>query len=171
MALDQEIRVKGLDELNRFLEQLPPRIARNVVRGGLRAGARVILVAARAKIHSNSGLLAKGLSVTTSYQQGIVKARMRTAGKHAYVAHWVEYGTAAHEIVARLGRGLSFLGRVFRRIMNPGAKPKPFMRPALDENAGRAVVAAGEYIRGRLSNRDAALALDAADVEIVEVTR
>ena len=44
-----EIRVKGLAELQDFLDKLPQKIETNIMRGALRAGAKPVLEAAKKK--------------------------------------------------------------------------------------------------------------------------
>lgn len=44
--------------------------------------------------------------------------------------------------------GENFVGE---SVHHPGAQPKPFMRPAIDEKQGEAIRAVGEQIRKRLT--------------------
>jgi hypothetical protein len=155
--------VKGLPELQRFLDETPVKFQRNVLRGALRAAMNVVKPVAQGNIHSVSGLLAKGLKVGTRLRGGIVTSNLRATGKHAFLALWVEYGTGAHTITARVKRALALsIGAVVRHIRHPGSRPKPFMRPALDGQAMPATVAAGLYIRERLTKSG----LDAAHIRV-----
>ena len=156
--------VNGLAELQAFMDQLAPKIERNIAQGALRAGMNVVKPVAQANIHSVSGLLAKGLKVSARARGGVVTATLRTTGPHAFVARWVEYGTKPHTITASDRKGLSFGGAFFQSVNHPGiVNPKPFLRPALDTQARAAVVAVGEYIKNRLATRHG---LDTADIEI-----
>jgi len=166
-----EIHIRGLAELNKFLEQLAPKLQKNVMRGALRAGARVIQKQAKANIHSVSGQLAKSIKVSTNTKGGIVTAKV-VAGKGLGVKGkepgnlplWLEYGTAAHIIRAAKGGGLSLPdGSVVSEVMHPGQGPKPFMRPAFDTQAGAAVVATAEYMKARLATKER---LDTSGIEI-----
>ena len=56
-----EVRIKGLRELNSFLQQLPPKMEKNVLRGALRAGARVVAEEARLRAPEKTGLLRHGI--------------------------------------------------------------------------------------------------------------
>lgn len=148
-----ERNIKGLAELNKVLLTLPEKLQKNVMRGALRAGISVVKPVAKANIHSVSGELAKGLKVGTRSRGTTVTANLKAKGPHGFVAKWVEYGTAAHAIVAKLGGSL-FLGGLFLKSVNhPGARPKPFLRPALDSQATAAVVAAAEYMKARLASK------------------
>jgi len=158
------VNVKGLADLQKFLDQLTPKMEKNVVRGGLRAGANVIKPVAQANIHSVSGELAKGLKVGSRARGGTVTATLKTTGPHAYVANWVEFGTRPHIITSRDANALSIGGVAFvKAVQHPGATPHPFLRPALDTQAQAAVVATGEYIKRRLADKHG---LDTADIEI-----
>lgn len=194
MTMEQTRSVKGLAQLQKFLDQLPPKLERNVMRGALRAGATVIRNLARTNIHSISGELARSLRVTTFAKQGRVFARVVAGGRKANIQNrpiWVEYGTRAHLISVseserpvnlraslRAGRvvrtSMTTLNRNLRRslrvrgqfvgpvVEHPGARPRPFLRPALDRGATAAVVAAAAYIKRRLTKAG----LDAQNVEV-----
>ncbi len=156
--------IKGLSDLNNFLQQLPVKLERNVLRNSLRAGMNVVKPAAQARIHNVSGLLAAGLKVGTRARGGTVTATLKATGKHRSIAHLVEFGTRAHMIMPKDHDGsLSFLGRFFKSIQHPGALAHPFMRPALDQQANAAVVAAAEYMKQRLATKHG---LDTAHVMI-----
>ena len=164
-----DIKVKGLAELQAFLDQLPAKMEANVMRAALRAGAKPILAAAKAgvpigepsrkgaELYKNyPGALRDSirLSARIDRRGGQVTASIKAGGKvgktgaDVFYAHMVEFGTKPHVI----GDGT-----------HPGVQAKPFMRPALDAQSQAAVVAAGEYIKKRLSSKHG---LDTADIEI-----
>jgi len=154
-----EINVKGLQELQKFLDQLPKKLEQNVMRGALREGAtKELLQEAKANLLSNgsvqTGELISGLKVTTRSRGGVVSASVKATGKHAYVAPWLEYGVAAHAITAKRGEMLSFLGVFAKSVMHPGFRPKPFLRPALDQSGQAAVIATAEYMKKRLATKN-----------------
>lgn len=146
--------VKGLRELNAFLQSVPVKVERNILRGALRAGMKTVQPVAKQNIHSRSGELAKGLKIGTKARGGIVIANLKATGRHRSVAHLVEFGTKAHAIKARGGGFLSFLGMFIKEVAHPGAQPKPFMRPALDQQSGAAVNAAAAYMKERLQSKE-----------------
>jgi HK97 gp10 family phage protein len=161
--MEDSVHVKGLSELNKFLDQLTPKVEANVMRGALRAGLNVVKPIAQANIHSVSGELAKGLKVGTRRRGSRVIANLKATGPHRHIAHLVEFGTRAHNIAAR-GKGfLSFLGVFAKSVDHPGARPHPFMRPALDGQAQAATIAAAEYIKNRLATKEG---LDVAHITI-----
>jgi HK97 gp10 family phage protein len=183
------VKLKGLSELQTMLQTLPVKMEKNILRGGLRAAARVVQKEAQARIPRKSGLTARSLKLTTNTKNGTVTAKVKAKGKHAFIAPFIEYGTAAHMITAAgyAGSKFTFSGgkqagirTVNRRIkdgslkigdkfvgafvMHPGTTPHPFLRPALDMKAGEAVEAMGNYIRARLTKEG----LNAPAVGLVE---
>lgn len=149
-----ETHVKGLAQLQEFLDKLTPKMEANVMRGGLRAGTKVVQPVAKASIRSRSGLLAAGLSIGSRIRGRTVMAYLAAKGKHWYIARWLEYGTKAHIIKAPPGSSLSFGGIFTAFVQHPGIQPKPFMRPSLDKMAAPAVVAVAEYIKKRLATKE-----------------
>lgn len=158
-----EIHVKGLADLQKFLDTLPSRVEKNIMRGALRAGMKVVQPVAQSMAPKQTGLLAAGLKLGTRSRGGTVTAYVKATGPHAFLARWVEFGTKAHNIAAKKGGWLSFGGVFAKEVAHPGARPKPFMRPALDGQAGAAVNAAADYMRTRLSTRHG---LDTSDIKL-----
>lgn len=157
-----EIHVKGLSALAKALAELTPKIEKNIMRGALRAGMKPIRTQARANVTKQSGALAKGLRVSTDSRRKMVYAKLKTSGPHDYIAPFIELGTARHWISSKSGKMLRIAGTnvnggsfvVFKeRVDHPGARPLPFMRPALDAQATAAVTATADYIRGRLTEQ------------------
>lgn len=167
---------KGLTELGKVLDTLPPKIEKNVTGRAMRAGAKVI----KAEVDKNlektvkTGVLKKGIKIVSRSKAGRVHVFIRTTGKHAYVAKWLEWGTQAHLIGARrtaAGRfvsglgGLAFLG-IFRTVVShPGINPErtKFMRPAFDAKGLASVVATAEAMKKILKTKEG---LDVPDTEI-----
>ena len=156
------VHIKGGAELNKFLQQLPVKIEQSVLRGALRAGANVVMAEAKANVPVESGQLRDGLKVSTSSRRGRVTAKVKATGKHAHIAPWLDYGTAAHKITAK-GKGMFFGGLFVKGVQHPGSRPKPFMRPALDGRAQDAVSAAARYMKQRLATKHG---LDTSGIEV-----
>jgi HK97 gp10 family phage protein len=153
------VHIKGLDALNKFLQELPVKVEKNIMRSALRAGAKVIQAQAIANVPVKSGELRDSIKIGTRARGGRVTASVRTK---LFYARYVEFGTAAHNIAAKSG-WLSFGGIFAKSVQHPGAKRHPFLRPALDATASAAVIAVGEQVKKRLTKEG----LDVADV-IVE---
>lgn len=148
--------VHGMAELGKALEQLPIKLERNVMRGAMRAGAKVQLAKAEQEVPVEAdgphpGALRDSLRIRTSSRGGVVKAIVTAGGKRAFWARWVEFGTAAHFIKPKDRKSLFFAGLAREVIHHPGAKKKPFMRVAMDSTVGAVLAAVGEYIRRRLT--------------------
>lgn len=160
--------IKGLKALDAFLQQLPLKIERNILRGALRQGMNVIKADAQFHLDANgnvkTGLLRLGLKVSTVVKGGKAIAVLKVTGKHGYVAKWIEFGTVAHVIRGKNGKMLAFAGGLHRSVNHPGTRPEPFMRPALDRRPSAVLIAVGEAIKKRLTKEG----LDARDVEIEE---
>lgn len=151
-----DVKVKGLSELQKALDTLPTKIQNNIMRGALRAGSKLIKDEAAGRVPVESGLLASSLRISTRNRNGQVQASVSVGGATkrgsivARHAHLVEFGTKPHVIEAKAGKTLA-IG--VKRVNHPGAKPQPFMRPALDLTQGQAIAAVGEYIRTRLATK------------------
>lgn len=167
-----DINVKGLSELQVFLDTLPAKIETNILRGALRAGARPIYQAAkqaapvgdvseiakfkyklypgalRDSIRISARIDRRNRNITASIKAG---GKKRKTGADVFYAHMVEFGTRPHA----LSKG--------GEVTHPGTAPRPFMRPAIDSQAQNAILAAGEYIKKRLSTKHG---LDTAEIEI-----
>lgn len=171
-VMTTEFQVKGLKELQRFLDTLPAKVEANIMRGALRAGAKPILESARSsapvgepsengrkKYNHYVGALRDSFRVSgrINSRKGEVTVSVKAGGKvkktgaDVFYAHMVEFGTKPHAI------------RKGGKVSHPGTSPRPFMRPALDSKSGEAVVAAGNYIKRRLSTKHG---LDVGDIDI-----
>lgn len=151
MATDTH--VKGLAELQKFLDQLPVKIEKNIMRGALRTGISVVKPMAVENARKASGLYAAGLKISTRARRGTVSASLKATGPHAFLGRWIEFGTRAHNIAAKKSGWLSFGGIFTKSVAHPGARPFPHMRPALDSQATAAVNAAAEYMKNRLATK------------------
>lgn len=161
--------VTGVGELQQFLDQLPAKLQKNVLRGAMRAGAKVPLAAARdavpvgppssegARLYGGyRGALKESLRISTSSRGTTVSARVVAGGKtkggaDVFYAHMVEGGTKPHEIKPRRHKSLFFAGLMRQVVQHPGAKAKPFLGPALTRHVRATLDAVGDYIRRRLT--------------------
>jgi HK97 gp10 family phage protein len=156
--------IKGGKELQEFLDQLPAKMEANIMRSALRQGANVIKEEAKANVPVESGDLRDSLRVSTRSKRGVVTASVKAGNKKAWYWRFVEFGTAAHKIAGKKGGFLSFGGLFAKSVQHPGARPKPFMRPALDAKANAAIQAVGDQIRKRLTKQG----LNAPDIQVTE---
>lgn len=150
-----EIRIEGLAELHKLLQELPAKLEANVLRGGMRAGAKVIEAEAKrlapvGRDPATAGDMRDSVRVSVRSRKGKVEATIKAGGKKAWYARLVEFGTAAHLIRPKNRKSLFFAALAREEVHHPGAGKKPFMRPALDSKAQQAVQTLADYIRARL---------------------
>ena len=146
-----EIEVKGLAGLQALLDELPARIEGNVVRGGLRAAAKVVeMEAKRLCPVGKTGDLRDSIRVTLRSKHGHISATVKAGNARAFYAHMVEFGTARHWIKPKNRKSLFVAGLLREAVDHPGAKKEPFMRPAIDGKADEAIDAMAVYLRERI---------------------
>jgi hypothetical protein len=80
--------------------------------------------------------------------EGQVIAKVKQTGRHAFIGIFMEYGVLPHMIWASNAKHSLVINGVpiGRRVEHPGHPAFPYMRPALDAAAGRAVQAVGDYL-------------------------
>lgn len=157
---------RGRSEVKAYIAGIPRAMEERVLRGAARAAATV--VAEEAELRSISHEVSAAIKVATKREDGRVIAKVQVKGPGAYIAPWLEYGTDPHFIsvddsqrngmsVRRINKavkegslviGGNFVGTT---VWHPGARPHPFLRPALDTKEGEAFAAAQHYINTRIS--------------------
>ncbi len=177
-----DVKVKGLAQLQKFLDELPAKSEANILRAALRVGANVVKDEIKATAPFKTGRLRAGVKVSTRIRKGVVIASIKVRGEHGYIAPWLEYGTSAHYIsvqdnekainrktgkvvsMTTVNRNVLRIGGAFvgPTVHHPGSRPHPFMRPSLDSRAQDALLAIGEAIKVRLTKQG----LNAAGVEL-----
>lgn len=172
---------QGLAEFNRFVSSLEKDIPNNILRGAARAGAKVVAAEAELLVPVEHGDTKKSIGVGSAriVGEGTVRIRIRTKGPGAFKAPWLEWGTAAHFISiadadlptaptsrGKLTMGVGQVNRLAKRgslviegkfaesVHHPGARPHPFMGPALENTRVTSLQAAAAYIRRRLAKGD-----------------
>lgn len=146
-----EETIIGGAELDSFMQQLPVKVERNILRSALRAGVNEFKDEAKVRVPVDEGDLRASFRTTTRSRRGTVYVSLKVGGKKAPHAHLVEFGTAAHKIMAKKQDALAFNGVAVREVDHPGAKPHPFFRPAFDTKPAAAVAATAAKIRERLT--------------------
>jgi HK97 gp10 family phage protein len=157
--------IKGLDQLQLALDTLPGKVQFNIMRGAVRAGAKVVQQRAisiapeedasttnayKASLGWSPGALKRSIKYSARISGQNVIGKVKAGDKIAFYAHMVEFGTAAHVIRAKPGSVLAFGGGV-TSVNHPGSRRNPFMRIAMDSTPADALRAVGEYARGRLT--------------------
>ena len=160
-----EIELRGFEEAERALRALPLHVERRALIDGLRAGARVLVRGMKRRVPERTGKLRDSIVIRTRGRNRVVIGFRRPDGAHA---HLVEFGTAPHRIRARNARVLRIGPIVLgRHVDHPGARPKPFIRPTLDEDSGEAI----EAMRVRLGRIVERIALELAGQARARFTR
>lgn len=147
---ERDIHLTGTRELYEVLQTFPVELEKNVMRNAFRAGAKVALWSVRARLakHTDTGETLRSLYITSRVGGGIVSSSVKA---RSFVARFLEYGTRPHMIAAKYGHWLSFNGAFLKAVSHPGARPYPFMRPALDSSAQDILNAVGNHVRSRLT--------------------
>lgn len=116
-------------------------IDRNLQRRVVRAGGKPIREEARRLCPVLSGELKKSIQTRVTTRRKVYT--LAAVGARQHHAHLVEFGTAPHYIPLRKSqrRGLN------RGVKHPGAKAKPFLRPAFDSKKDEAIEAARDVLR------------------------
>ncbi|MYM31487.1 hypothetical protein GTP58_24440 [Duganella sp. CY15W] len=144
--------IVGGRQLDAFLQSLPAKVEANILRSALRAGANVFKDEIKATIPVQLGELQRSVRVSTSSNRGTVTAKVKVGNEKAWYWRFVEFGTAAHRIGPKNAKALALAGVIVGWVHHPGARPKPFMRPAFDGRSGTALEAVGTQIRARLAS-------------------
>lgn len=172
--------IKGGEELQKFLTELPVKIERNIMRSALRAGAKVFADQAKINVPVKSGDLKRSIELSTKSKNGKITAKVKAGDDIAFYAHMIEFGTAKHivklddkdrpERMTRRGKkkmiGYKTINKMVNngslvingkfvgdKINHPGARAKPFMRPAFDSKSSDAIRAVGLKIKERLNKQ------------------
>lgn len=157
--------VRGRSEVRQFIAGLPEEVMRKLLPGAGRAAAKVI--AEEAKDRCTSDAVKDKIKTKVGTTDGRVIAKVQVNMGRFNLPIWLEYGTAPHFISVDESQnaGMS-IGRINEQhnagslvingefvgatVFHPGARPHPFLRPALDVKAGAAIAAAQQYINSRV---------------------
>lgn len=135
-------------KLDKDMANFPDKVYEKVVRGAVTFAIKPLLKSMKAKVPVVFGQLKRSLKIKQKNykRQGIVFALVGpdaavkdpvTGARPVKYAHLVEFGTAPHEVNAKRGKVLTLLVGPVTKIEHPGARAKPFMRPALAENKNK----------------------------------
>lgn len=154
------------DGLTDYFERLPAALRENLLRGALREMAKV--VAAEAKQECTSDEVRGTIRVTSAEEGTKLVSKVQCKGKGAFIALWLEWGTAPHliRVDPRDTNGVS-VSTVNRRVKegslvingrfvgpvveHPGAQAHPFFFTAFDHKRREAIAAGQAYLDRRLA--------------------
>lgn len=169
------IKVSGLAEMHKTMQELPSKIEANIVRGALRAGQRVVMTKAKELAPTDSGALRDSIRIRINRRagkKGFVRVDLMAGNFKAWYAHLIEFGTASfyngsgqtvggpyiikgkeggiQASRSRKRKALKVGASFVDQVTHPGIKPKPFMRPAVDASMDDAIEAVSKYFRTRV---------------------
>lgn len=146
-------RLKGTDQLVKFLDQLPDKVQNNVSRNGMRAAAVVLRNILRMRLPTRTGRLKKSARISTRSSRGVASARVILGGGEAWYAGIVEWGAKGHAVEAD-GKALIIEDGVLRKsAQTPGFAGKGYFRSSADEAIAPSTEAAVERIRSLLRTK------------------
>lgn len=132
------MKLHGLKELQQQLQKLAAETRPKVLKAAVRAAFKPVLAAAKAKVPVDTGELQAGIALATAHDKstgtvaaGLLISNRTTALKQARVAASA-FGEAQNRGAPDRRWHLTELG-------TKRARAKPFLRPALDENAAAVV--------------------------------
>ena len=145
------IEIQGLAELYAQLEGMSEKMQKNIMRGAVRAAAKVIQEAAKARApvlqepdeRRAAGALRDSIRLMSTRTKGEVIEGGVAAGAHR-----------GDVMTAEGGQGKYKFSPFYALMVEKGTKnmaAHPFMRPAADEKSGEAIEAMKEYIAGRIA--------------------
>jgi HK97 gp10 family phage protein len=146
----------SLNHLIKAMEELDRKVRNNALRKALKEGRSIYLKAARTLVPTKYKVLKKSLGFREKFKfaKGFaysVIGPKRRAGKTikgleripTKYAHLVEFGTTPHSVNSGSKKGKGLLGiakkifNLFTGLPHPGSRPKPFLRPAWDQNKSK----------------------------------
>ena len=145
--IETTFNIKGFKELDEALKQFPIKLQRNILRHAVKQGANVIKRAAIAMAPvGKTGKLRRAIKVGVGKKRKNIYAVTYIVGlnkKLAWYGRLVEMGAAAHIIKIRRKKALTIDDKIVGTVVkHPGiVHRKPFMRPAIDNYAGQAILA------------------------------
>ena len=156
--------VQGLKELQAALKDLPDRIARNVLRGSVSAGATVIRKEAQTRAPVSTGPKREGQPPPGTLKRSVYQKQIRELSNMLKQTFYV--GVRKGKKYRNQGKkGNLSQDAYYARFVEFGTSKmpaRPFMRPAFEAKKGEAVVAIKAYLERRIPEEVAKLALKRA---------
>lgn len=141
MANSVRLKINGLSDLDKAMDNLSKSVSRNVMRTALKKAAQPMADKAKELVPVKTGTLRDSIKVGSLLNKNQKKLQRKlTADERSSIelfvgpsylrgdggrhGHLVEFGTAPH-----------MNGGEFKGTQHPGTAPHPFMRPAFDAEA------------------------------------
>lgn len=161
----ETVQIMGLTKLRDNLKRIGKIAEADAAIAMTKSGARLFKEAAKENVPEKTGKLKNNIIVKqiskgphVLYVTTIRPAKKGKAGKKGIgvrYAHLVEFGTKTHPEPkkGKKLKGPMFIdnsGKLYWNVIHPGARPHPFMRPAFDENVGKAITRMAKLYNRRL---------------------
>lgn len=133
------VHLKGFRELDDTLRGLPNRLAGQALTAATRAGAVPVRDEAKRLAPRDTGNLRRSITIRVNKRSRTGITMSIGFLKRAWYGALVELGVAPHEIrsdTSMAGDDGTFYGKAVR---HPGHGPRPFLRPALDNQGDEAI--------------------------------
>jgi len=146
------VHVSGLKELNDALKQLPERIARNALRGGVYAGAKVVQGEAKLKAPRYTGPVSQGHPPPGTLQRSIIMKQIPEQSSLYKQTFYVTVRQGKQYRNQGKKGNLSQDAFYWRFVEFGTAKmsARPFLRPAFEAKKQEAVEAIKNYLGPRI---------------------
>ena len=124
-----EVPANEVAKVLREIDRMKPQARRAVV-NSLQKSTKAMARGARSRIRSKTGNLRKRIKVKVDTDK--LEGTVKSTAPHT---HLVEYGTKRH-LLSKNKKVLKINGQLVKGdVYHPGSKPRPFMRPAFEEEA------------------------------------
>lgn len=153
------IRISGLAELNQALSELPQRLARNVLRGSVAAGAAVVRQEARQRAPRYEGQVAAGHPPPGTLKRAIYSAQARRLSSLLQQVYQIGVvsGKRAKRSGRKSGRAADAYYWRFVEFGTVKMAARPFLRPAFEAKKLDAIEAIRAYMAQRIPREVAQL--------------
>ena len=147
--------ITGGAELAARLRALPDKVANNLYRRAMPAGAKEILGPVRKALPRKSGRLVKSARITTNFDRsrGRVSGDVKVGNAATFYLNILAKGAKAHVIKARRVRALMIGTGVLREVHHPGIKGRDLLSGVLAGAGQKAVDQVTASLKDLLNNQ------------------
>ena len=156
-----KIEVKGYQEAEALLDQLPNNMQKRMLLAALRSSAKPMLQGAKSKVPVRSGRLKRQLRIVRFRDRSAPKSEVSIAVKpvfektkkkgaiNQYYGKFIHEGTANPRVPRKKGKTLVFENasgeKIFVKSVK-GIRPNPYLEQAYTENSERVVASFGDEL-------------------------
>lgn len=141
-------RITGLKELTEALKELPKGIAKNVLRGGVGAGAAVLRKEIKQRAPVYTGQVAQGHPPPGTLKRAVYQRQIRELSNAIQQTFFV--GVRTGKKVDRKGNTLDAYYVRWVEYGSTKMTARPFIRPAFDAKKAEAITAVRDYMAERI---------------------